>query len=228
MTQDQQIGNPAEGMQAPQAQENLLPQHQVNALVGSAKQKGYEKGYREALNSVQPPQQQTSNGVDPDTARKIAEETFAKQQQELQQKMIAAQQTHQAEQTLQQLGAKVNEAKTRLPDFDQVVDFKQFIPAPEVLHYANGVDNSADVIYDLAKNPGKLAQIVALHRTGMRDMANMAVRQLSDSIKQNQNAAQQVKTPEPLNQMKPSNIGLGNGSGKESVSDLRGNPRYRG
>lgn len=226
--QSQPIGNPAEGAPAPQAQENLLPQHQVNALVGGARQNGYDKGYKEGLNAAQPSQTQ-SVGVDQDTARKIAEETFARQHQEFQQKLIAQQQTQQAEQTLQQLTQKITEAKaSHLPDFDQVVDFKNFVPAPEVLHYANGVDNSADVIYDLAKNPGKVAQIVALNRTGMTGMAQQAIRQLSDSIKQNQNATQQAKSPEPLNQIKPSNIGLGNGSGKESVSELRSNPRYRG
>lgn len=218
----------------PLQQEKLLPQHQVNALVGSAKQKGYEKGYNEGLsardsvNSVQSPQTLThGQTVDPDTVRKIAQETFIKQQEELQKKALEEAYTQQGMQVLNQLNSKFNEAKQRLPDFDNVVKLQNFVNAPEVLHYANTVDNAGDVMYDLAKNPSKLANLTSLHRSGLTDYATQAIREISDSIKQNQNALSQPKTPEPLNQIKPSNIGLGNSSNR-SVADMMRDPAYRG
>ena len=215
-------------------QEKLLPQHQVNALVGSAKQKGYEKGYQEATSALHsqrenvspalPPHSQT---VDPDTVRRIAEETFFKQQQELQKKAMEDAYTQQGMQVLNQLNGKFNEAKQRIPDFDNVVKMQDFVNAPEVLHYANTVDNAGDVMYDLAKNPSKLANLTSLHRSGLTSHAAQAIKEVSDSIKQNQNALSQPKTPEPLNQIKPSNIGLGD-SQNRSVADMMKDPRYRG
>lgn len=214
-------------------QEKLLPQHQVNALVGSAKQKGYEKGYqegsnaanshKESVNSALPPHSQT---VDPDTVRRIAEETFLRQQQELHKKAMEDAYTQQGMQVLNQLNSKFMDAKQRLPDFDNVVKLQKYVNAPEVLHYANTADNAGDVMYELAKSPYKTANILSLHKAGLTDDATQAIKEISDSIKQNQNALQQPKTPEPLNQIKPSNIGLGNGS-NQSVADMMKDPAYR-
>lgn len=206
--------------------EKYLPQTQVNALIGSAKQKMYEKGKQDALaelsqqNPVVQPQQQVANPQD--DIRKIAQEEFAKQQQEWQKQIMAEQHKQQANQAAQQIMMKFNEAKTRLPDFDKVVDMNTAIQMPDILGLANQVDNTADVMYDLMQNPGKIAQI----RGVPEPLARLQIQRLSDSIKQNQMAASQPNTPEPLDQVKPSNIGLGNG--KQSVSDLRNNPSYRG
>lgn len=206
--------------------EKYLPQTQVNALIGSAKQKMYEKGKQDALaelsqqNPVAQPQQQVANPQD--DIRKIAQEEFAKQQQEWQKQIMAEQHKQQANQAAQQIMMKFNEAKTRLPDFDKVVDMNTAIQMPDILGLANQVDNTADVMYDLMQNPGKIAQI----RGVPEPLARLQIQRLSDSIKQNQMAASQPNTPEPLDQVKPSNIGLGNG--KQSVSDLRNNPSYRG
>lgn len=233
MNENAQINTDVNGgieQNAQQAQEKLLPQHQVNSLVGSAKQKGYEKGYQEALASIkegQPNVSHSNQSLDPDTVRKIAEETFFKQQEDLRKKALEEAYTQQGMQVLNQLNSKFEDAKQRLPDFDNVVKMQDFVNAPEVLHYANTVDNAGDVMYDLAKNPSKLANLTTLHRSGLTNYAAQAIKEMSDSIKQNQTALQQPKTPEPLNQIKPSNIGLDNGSAK-SVADLRMNPKYRG
>lgn len=221
-----------------QPAEKFLPQTQVNALIGSAKQKMYEKGRQDALaeasqqQNIQPQQQQqmipqqnsgATMSVQGDDVRRIAQEEFAKQQQEWQKQVIAEQNKQQANQAAQQIMMKFNEAKTRIPDFDKVVDMNTAIQMPDVLGLANQVDNTADVMYDLMQNPGKIAQI----RGVPEPLARLQIKRLSDSIKQNQMAASQPNTPEPLDQVKPSNIGLGNGS-KQSVSEMRNNPSYRG
>ena len=224
-------------------QEKLLPQTHVNALIGSAKQKGYEKGRQDAIaelatqpigmqQATQVPQPQppmapavaSANApVGGDQIRQIASEEIAKQHQEWQKQILAAQHKQQADQAAQQIIMKINEAKTRIPDYDKVVDMNTAIQMPDILTLAHGVDNTGDVLYDLMKNPGKRAQI----RGVPEPLARLQIKQLSDSIKQNQMAAYQPISPEPLDQIKPSNIGLGNGS-KNTVSQLRDDPRYRG
>lgn len=226
--QDLQNAGQTETPIAPPAQEKMLPQSQVNELIGSAKQKGYEKGKNEAMASLPPLQLQSI--ADPEIVRQTV---IAELQKQEQQRQLALIQQHNA-QVASQLGAKFQDAKSRYPDFDSVVDIENNFSKTQdpamggVLHLVNSVDNSGDVLYDLMKNPTKLASILTFARGGNQNLAGQQIRALSDSIKQNQLAAQQPKTPEPLGQIKPSNIGLDNGSRKNSVSSLRNDPSYRG
>ena len=241
-----------QGADQPQPQK-LLTQEQVNKLVGSTRQDAHERGRQEAFaemsskmspiipQSVAPTAQSMSGqmyqpsqaapqvsgpaGVDTDALRKITQEEIAKQAQEWQKKAQEEAANQQAARIINEVNAKVTDAKTRYPDFDKVVDMRLFQQMPDVLHLASTVDNSGDVIYDLFKNPGKFAQLRAVPPV----LAQMQVRQLSDSIKQNQLASSTPVTPEPLSQIKPSTIGLDNGSKRNaSISDLRNDPSYRG
>lgn len=206
----------------------LLEQGHVNVLVGKAKQEGREKGRQEALAelSAQQPAQAQSQSIasnDPASARQIFQEEFAKQTQAWERQAQEQAANQQAMKTLSEVNMKFNDAKTRYHDFDNVVNLKYFQQMPDVLHLANSVDNTGDVVYDLLKNPGKIAQLRGIPE----DLARQQMRNLSDSIKQNQTAISNPQTPEPLSQIKPSTIGLDNGS-KKSVSDLRNTPSYRG
>lgn len=210
------------------AAEKLVPQHEVNSLVGGAKQRGYEKGYQQALSELQQKQapqqmggiaqaQQQMNPIgDENRMRQIAADEHAKAYQSMQQ--LAIQQAQHAEGTriLNELGAKFNEAKSRIPDFDNVVKINDFHKMPEVLHYANMVDNSGDVMYDLAQNPSKIATIRSLSESSPQ-FALKEVKKLSDSIKQNQNALTQPQAPAPLGQVSTSNIGVDT-SGKPNTA----------
>lgn len=220
---DMQVGNhPAEV--------KMIPQPDVNQIVGHARQKGekvgYEKGYSDALSSLQS-NQKPQSAIDEASARKIAQETFAQQLEALNKKAQEEAAKQQGIQILNELGTKISSDKQNIPDFDNVVKLENFTNVPGVLHLANMVDNSGHVLYELQKNPMKLAAVTSLLSNGMTGNAMQAIKDISDSAKQNQLALQQPKSPEPLNQIKPSNIGLGNGS-KQSVADLRKDPSYRG
>lgn len=219
--------------------QKLISQDHANALIGKARQEGREKGRQEVMSelstqptaqqpsqNLQSPQtQQISTGHPSEDARRIFQEEFAKQQQQWAQKAAEDAANQHAMKTINDINMKVNDAKTRYPDFDNVVNLKHFQQMPEVLHYVNTVDNSGDVIYDLFKNPSKIGGIRMLPS----DLATQEIMKLSNSIKQNQLASNSPVTPEPLSQIKPSTIGLGNGSEKNaSVSSLRNDPRYRG
>lgn len=207
-----------------------LTQSDVNNIVGSARLKGekrgYEKGYNEALASLQS-QNNQSQSLTEQKAREIAEQTIADKIKAFEENSRREAATQYGHKVLTELGAKINQDKQSIPDFDNVVNLASFQNAPEILHLANMVDNSGHVLYDLKKNPEKLVTIASAVRNGFPDDAMTLVRQLSDSIKANQNAINQPKSPEPLSQIKPSNIGLDNGSGK-TAAELRKNPRYRG
>ena len=91
------------------------------------------------------------------------------------------------------------------------MDSLELSTIPEVVQLANTVDNTADVMYELGKNPHKVASLLTLTRYGNVKLAYAETKKLSDSIKQNQNALQQPVPPEPLSQLKPSNVGTDNG-----------------
>lgn len=216
--------------------QKLISQDHANALIGKARQEGREKGRQEAMSELSTPtlaqqpshnlQSQPMASTQPhEDARRIFQEEFAKQQQQWAQKATEEAANQHAMKIINDVNMKVNDAKTRYSDFDNVVNLKHFQHMPEVLDYVNTVDNSGDVIYDLFKNPSKMGAIRMLPR----DLANQEIMKLSNSIKQNQLASNSPVTPEPLSQIKPSTTGLGNGSEKNaSVASLRNDPRYRG
>jgi hypothetical protein len=90
---------------------------------------------------------------------------------------------------------------------------------PQIVQLANTVENTDDVMYELASNPNKLVTLLNLTNFGNGRLAYLETKKLSDSIKQNQTALQQPVPPEPLSQLKPSNVGTDNGA--LSIRELR-------
>ncbi len=216
--------------------EKVLSQHEVNELVGGAKQKGYQKGYQQALSELQSKQQQPASTPEPqvtqaphqasssmeEIARKAAAEEFTRQTQEYQQRSIQEQQAAEMRRVTSELAAKVNTAAEKYPDFNEVtgkIDFMRHFP--DVLQVSNLVENAGDVLYDLAKNPQKIATL----RQYMREMPPHLVREevlkMSASIKANENALSQPQPSQPLNSIKPSNIGVDNGTALKGASAQR-------
>lgn len=116
--------------------------------------------------------------------------------------------------------SKLEAGKGDYDDFDQVVGSLPFDRIPHIIQLANRVDNTADVMYELRKNPGKIAsltQLMQIDPTGT--LATEQMQHLSSSIKTNK-AAQSARTPnEPLSQIKSSPIKADDGS--MTVSDFR-------
>lgn len=225
---------------APEAQaEKLLSQHEVNSLVGGAKQKGFEKGYAQALAEAQAKaqaQQQAQQAQQPvqpaqttqpqalsdeERIRQIAAQEFENHARALQERALREQQEKQGQQIAAQLAAKVSSAAEKYPDFNEVVKDVDYVNNfPDILSLSNTVDNSGDVLYDLAKNPSKIATL----RQFMRDLPPHLVQKemlkMSESIKANQAALNFSSSPAPLAPIKPSNTGTDNGKIR-SVSDYR-------
>jgi len=212
--------------------ENMVPQSTVDRLVGDSKLKGYNKAVEEFKNqqqyTQQAPQYQQApvqntppsfGGIDQTALNSYVDQRFQQLQQQQAEQNQQAYYQQEAQRILQEMGQKTNDAKSRYEDFDQALEsVGGFQSVPEVWQYANAVDNGGDVLYDLAKNPGKVATILQL---GSRDqnLAISEIKRLSNSIKQNQNGVNQQVAPDPIRQVKSSNVGVGDGP--KTIADFK-------
>ncbi len=157
-------------------------------------------------------QEENIKRVVADTMRGMRDEWAAEQQQKWE--------AEQANKIVNNFWNKVNPAKEKYSDFDQVVqnmglgDFTQTVQL-----LADHVDNAGDVLYALGKDMGKLATLEGW-AAKYPQVAISEVRKLSQSLKDNESASK-VRVPnEPLSQIQPRNVGLGDGN-SASVKDWR-------
>ncbi len=208
------------------AQEKMLRQSEVNEITGHVRKEAYEKGKRDAANeyqktvsapSVNANVTQSIGGVnqlpDEQIRRLINEEAQKMSQMAVAQKIA------------QDFTQKLVTAKDKYEDFEQQVSELDLASMPHIVDWANSLDNTADVIYHLAKYPEKLASVTYLAKENPRKAAKL-LHSLSDSIKQNETAKNQPSVAEPLSQVRPSTTGTDNGS--MSVSDYRKQSWLRG
>jgi len=201
--------------------EKMLRQSEVNDIIGSVKKEAYEKGKREAASQPmqQPVQQheQTIGGVsqlsDEKIRQLINEESQKKTNYDTAQRIA------------QEFTQKMMAAKDKYPDFESTVTKLNLPQIPHIVNWANSLDNTADVMYEIAKYPAKFASIMTLAYTSPH-LAVEEMQRLSNSIKQNEAAVKQQTPAEPLSQVKPSTTGADNGS--MSITDYRKQSWLRG
>jgi hypothetical protein len=124
--------------------------------------------------------------------------------------------------------SKMEQGKQAYEDFEEVT--KEFDPTafPQLTYLVSGIDNAADVIYDLARNPLKLAGLDRLAEKNPRQ-AQAELLKLSRSIAENRQAqadetSQNVAAP--LDRLQSSRISGSND--KMSISDLRSQSWLKG
>lgn len=193
--------------------EKTLTQSEVNKLVGNVKRETYEKAKRDVMADAQP-QVQTqvataapTESVSPENIRKMINEEAQK---------MAEMQT--AQQVVNQFVEKMETGKEQYEDFDQVVEQLNLPTMPQVIHYANALPNTSDIMYELGKNPSKVASLMNVIQYTPQ-LASQEFKKLSDSITANKEAVNAKKAKEPLSQVEASYTGVD--SGDSSVSDLR-------
>lgn len=199
----------------------------VDRIVGTKVQKGYDKGYETAKAEIearyapptQPSYQQPSpqptqqvggiNQLTPDQVRQmIAEESQKKDNANYYNSLANS------------FVSKLNAGSKKYEDFDAVVTPLNLPQIPEIWTVAEKFDNPADILYELGNNPAKLAQLRNIAYSP--ELVKREMQKLSDSLKQNEEADQQKTASPPLSRPKPSNVGMGNGGSKDlSVADYR-------
>jgi hypothetical protein len=199
-----------------QAAEKLIPQSELNKIVGRVREEARQDGYARAraeMSAVEPQQSEQQQGYQSHSRENIEQLVAEKIKEQAQlevAKKIAGDFTN-----------KLLAAKEKYPDFEETVAQLNLPTIPQIVHWANSLDNTADVMYDIAKNPAKFANILMLSNNAPL-LAQRELQKLSSSIKKNEeakSAAENVSVGEPLSQLKPSVTGTDNG--KPTIRDLR-------
>jgi len=229
MTEDllQNQAAPNENAQAPIApavQEEMVPKSEMNRVAKMLRETYYEKGKEDAMKSSQnaapmQAQQMAQGSMSEEQVRRLIEEQTTKMQQ---QHLMAKD----AERIVSEFASKMDMGKEAYEDFEDSVRELDLRSIPEIVHLANSVGNTADVMYDLAKNPYKIANLKVLAQTSPQ-LAKKEMQRLSQSIDSNKAAVQQVNTRAPVSQMKPS-TGIADGGTGMTLKDFKRAPWARG
>lgn len=248
---DQQVENSAEEANvssdaaqndAPEVKENahkpsgMIPHSRVNKIVEKAKNEAYKLGLADALAKIeeqfsgsqyaQPNSNNAQAGFDESTPLTFSQYKELRERERQSEQQIAKQQAEKTyyDKVHNEFIQKVNDGSAKYQDFDEVTEALGLDEAQgnnPLVHLLNSVDNPADVLYEMGKNPEKLGAVAAL--LPAPTLARQAIIKLSNSIKNNQAALQQRQSSsEPLSQIKPSSTGVDSGS--KTVSDFRKMP----
>lgn len=222
--------------------ERTFKQSEVNDLVGRARHEAVERykndsgmAARQASqqqyqpnNGYVPPQQQVQGKSEEEIRRISAEESQRLRQEWIHEQRAQAEEAE-GKRIAGEFFTKIEAGKANLPDFDKVMADVDLRTIPFHVQLANMVDNTADVMYELAKNPSKIGALQNLIDIDMRagrqpKLALAEMKRLSDSIKENAKGSKFQSPNEPLSQLRPSNAGTGN-QGALTVKDYKA--KYR-
>jgi len=207
----------SEGASTPKYDDNY-----VNGLVQTKKEKAFKNGYNKALEEVGNRQSQSSSALDQSAIEGIVNaslQSWSEKQQKLQQAQLQREKEEQDRQLLADYHKKEAESydtgyrkvmaeASKIDGFDEAVnEVTIFNENPRLISLAGQVENSAEVVYELARNPHKVKRILDAGSSGLVEMRNLA-----SSIKQNTAAKNKTYPSEPLGHIKSSNTGLGDGN----------------
>jgi hypothetical protein len=228
--------NQTQAGSSPQITEKMIPQSHVNEIVGNAKREAAERAveaYKRQESQSSAQHQQASQqhipnplaGISEDDIKKVAGSEIKKHLGQLQQDAQERANVEAANRIVGIFKDKIVAGKDRYDDFESVTGNVAMQYYPNVVHLlAEHVDNSADVLYHLARNRDKLYRLEALSSHNSAD-AVYEIKRLADSIRQNDQTSQTRQANSPLSQQRPSNTGTDSGT-TLSMSDLK--RKYRG
>ncbi len=195
--------------------EKTLKQSEVNELVGRVKHEAYTKGLREGTQQqpqAQPQAAATGLGGMPQVTEDHVRQMIAEEAQKQQHLQTI-------NKTIDGFVKQMSSGKDKYSDFDETVsklgELKNY---PHIVQLATDEGIAGDIMYELAKNPGKVATITSLSYINP-ELAKQEMRKLAESIRHNVESANTPNAKEPLSQVKPSTVGTDNGS--NTISDLR-------
>jgi hypothetical protein len=197
-------------------QEKMIPQSEVNKIVGANKKAAYDKAKQDALaefqksHTNQPRQEHVSadhNNGKIDVRSEIdkyVQEIYAKEQAD-----AAKAEDHRVMQSMQ---TKIQEASKKYADFDTVAGKNRYDQVPGLIKIIDKFDNASDIMYHLGENPEKFTSVAMnfldprLNATG-----HAALEKIANSLKNNEAAKQKGSARAPLSQIQPSNVGIDGG-----------------
>jgi hypothetical protein len=213
-----------------QISEKSIPQSQVNEIVGNAKREAAERAVEaykrqqvQAASNAQPTTSHESaqyRNMSEEDIKRVTDDRIKSHFTDLQNEAQERSNVDAANRIVRMFGEKIIAGKDKYEDFDSVANSVRMENYPGVVQMlAEHVDNSADVLYELAKNRSKLYDFERFY-SDRPDDAVYEIKRLSDSIKANEQSSQMKNTKAPLSQQRPSNTGTDSGSSL-SMSDLK-------
>lgn len=210
--------------------EKMFTQSQLQAIAAKEARKAEEKAEarlraeyesRYSQSQAQPQQTQSLGGMPQVSPEEI--------QRLIRQEAFNMSREHQAKQIEQNWLSAMEAEKTADPEFADLYDAIGIEQQPGLILAMVDMDNKAQVVKDLAKNPAKYANILMLANGAAPKLAERELKKLSDSIRANAEAQKQPKVDAPLSHIKPSNIGGDDGNySTMSTTDFRNQPWLRG
>ncbi|GKS62457.1 hypothetical protein YTPLAS21_19150 [Candidatus Nitrosocosmicus sp.] len=220
-----------------QEAEKMLTQSHVNNIVKSKTAEAIARTRQEAEAEFQRRLEEERAKMVSEQSRNnqnVSRETNVDQlYQEVQERFNKDMEKKQLEQEMQQVAQnylnKMQKGAELYDDFNDIT--KQFDPGafPELVYLVSGMDNAADVIYELANNPMKLTALDSLARRAPQ-LAQREMQKLAASIQSNRQGSQmanQTITQPPLDRLTPSRANK-NSDGNSSIQDFRGMDWLRG
>lgn len=207
-------------------EERVFRQHEVNDIVGRAKAEAVDRFKREtsfASHQQSPPATQitpqNTYGVSQDEIRRMAAEEAQRLRNEWVEEAQRNSQQQDAERVAKEFFQKLETGKVKHQDYDAVMKDMDFGAIPHIVQVANMMENTSDIMYELAKNPSKVAIVQQLIDISP-NLAMNEMRRLSETLKNNTEAQNFRHPNEPLSQMRPSNQGMDK-RGPLTVSDYK-------
>ena len=215
------------------AEEKLLPQSQVNELVGREKQLAAEKVRREMqaqIDALRTGQQQSMGGMQMPNVDEMYNAVSDRLRGDIQKAQEEARKAGYENFVKAQVDSyltKMERGSGLADDFREMTAKFKPDKFKEVFYLANSFDNTPAIIYELSKNPLKLMELHNLAQTDP-DWAKSQMENLSKSIQMNEQAKATNRTAEPpLSRPKPS-LAAGADNGAMSVADFKRAPWLRG
>ena len=214
--------------------EKMVSQSQVNEIVGNAKREAAERAveaYKRQQSQSAPPQNyqyhepSSSRGISEEDVKRVTGDEVQRHLSQIQNDALERANVDAANRIVGMFRDKIGAGKDKFQDFESVTGNVAMQYYPNVVQLlAEHVDNTADVLYHLAKNRDKLYRLEALSGHNSSD-AVYEIKRLSDSIKANDEPSNAKHSNSPLSQQRPSNTGTDSG-GPLSMNDLK--RKYRG
>src|ERR1700722_4719201 len=184
----EQAGTPAS------SPEKTFSQSQLNEIVGRTREEARKSGYNRAkqeaeIGNVQGTQQQQATQQQSTQTQQSSfggvTQLTSQQIDELVDKRVTAKANEEyAKRLINDFTGKLELAKGNHNDFDDVIQALNLPQHPHLVGWANGLENCAEVLYDLGNNPSKYANILMLSQTAPQ-LALREMQKLSDSITSN-------------------------------------------
>ncbi len=218
-------GDIADDMQQP-----MYSKAQVSKIVARERQRALEQANKglnmqsqqdQALQAQQPVQQQApsqqSLGGMQQMSQADIERMIAEKAPQLLHDHV---QNLKNEHTINSFVSKMQAAEQKHPGLEAKLNELDYSSMAPLVHLANDMENTGDIMKELVDNPMKLGNMLALAQM-QPGLAKRQMMELSNSIKTNQEAlAQEKQAQDPMSQLKPSSsAGMDNGT--MSVTDFR-------